>query len=172
MQQPPSADLSSGTNAGGRRRGRPYWTILLGGIALAVGTVVTGPTHFDIVVLTGGLISIPESLGLFQFESNLTGLGNLLAAVGFLAVFVGIALALRQTSTGPRRLSPRAFVASVVGGLLVAAGLAAASLAAFSTYPPSLLGFPNYYAVDLAGRILEALGFLVAFVGVAETLRP
>ncbi len=171
MQDPPSADASSETNAAGRPRGRPDWIIGLGGLVLAVGTIVSGDTHFDVIMLTGGPVSIPESLGLFQLESALTGLGNLLAAVGFLAVFIGIAIALRRPSSGPRRMSPRAFAALIGGGLLVAAGLVAASLVAFSTYPPSLLNFPSYNAVDLAGRVLEAAGFLVGFAGVAAALR-
>ncbi len=172
MQDPLSAESSATTNVGGRPRGRPSWTIVLGGLALAVGTIVTGPTHFDVLMLTGGPISIPGALGVFQLESALTGLGDLLTAVGFLAVFVGIAIALRRPSTGPRRVAPRAFAVSVLGGLLVVAGLVVASFVAFSTYSLPPFSIQGYYAIDLAGRVLEAAGFLVGFAGVAELLRP
>lgn len=171
MQRSVDASSSPSPDLLESARGGASWIVVLGGLVLAVGTVVTGQTHYDIVALVNGPPAIPASLGLFQLESGLTGLGNLLAAVGFLAVFVGFALALRGPSKAPRRLSPRGFVSSILGGSLVAAGLVVVAVPGFFAYAPSPLGFQGYLAMDLAARVVEALGFFLGFAALAGALR-
>ena len=168
----PPASPAPATHRGGPPHGPPYWAIVLGGLVLAVGTTVTGQTHFDVLMLTSGPGPFPESFGFVQLEGYLTALGSLLTAAGFVSIFAGIAFALRRPSMEPRRGSSRAVAVSVIGGSLVAAGLVAASVVAFYSYPPFPLGFQGYYTLDLAGRVAEALGFLVGFVGIAEVLHP
>lgn len=171
MQSSLAAAPAPASSLHGPDRGPVYWTIVLGGLVLALGTVVTGSTHFDILILTNGPMTIPASIGVFQLESALTGLGSLLTAVGFFAAFFGIAFALRTFSREPHRAYALGFRALIVGGSFLAAGFVAASVLAFYNYTPLPLDYRSYYVIDLAAHITEALGFLIGFVGVAEALR-
>jgi len=143
---------------------------------VALGTIVTGGTLFDIYQLSGAWSSVgPIPHGLFQTFAKdstlLTGIGTLLTAAGFLLVFVGVALASRGPQTAWHGVTRRVFMALLLGGLLVAAGLVALGLLALYSYAPSPFDFQTYYSIDLGARIVEAVGFFVAFVGVAVAFR-
>ncbi len=152
-----------------RSRGWGYWVVILGGLAVALGTVVTQQTSFDILNLSGAPPSLP--LGTYQEWAILSGTGTLLSAVGFLLVFVGASVAFRGSRSVPVGPTRRTFVTLLLGGSLVAVGLVALSVLGFYSYTPFPPGLTVYYSIDLGGRIVEAVGFFVAFVGVAGALR-
>ncbi len=171
----PSNDETGPTARG---RGRAYWIIVAGGLAVALGTVITAATHWDLIMLNGfDSISMPRAILylIIGVEGPLTLIGDLLWAAGFLAVVLGVAWAARTPHTHGRTGSPRRrFAVPAVGGSLVAAGLVILGVLGYYAYSPT--GVPGadnvQYALDLAARIVEAIGFFVAFAGVAEALRP
>ncbi|HYM39193.1 MAG TPA: hypothetical protein VEY12_03470 [Thermoplasmata archaeon] len=151
--------------------------VVVGGLAVALGTVVTGNTLWDIGVVFGGLYtgSMPPAVfqRLLEEVGTLTAIGAVLSAAGFLLVFVGVAIAFRDPCRAPRRITRRTFAILVLGGSLVAAGFVAFGV--FSLYSnssqPLLVGYQVLYSLDLAGRIVEAVGFFVAFAGLAHAIR-
>ncbi len=173
MQPDPSPQPADETVATPRRRARAPWIIALGGILVALGTVVTGATHWDLFILSGGLqTAFPATnyLTIARFESILTSIGNLLGGAGFLAIILGVAWAAWSPRVPDRSAFARgAFIVAVVGGLLVVAGLVILSVIGLYAYTPAPLPFgtATLVALDLAGRLVEAIGFFVAFLGIA-----
>jgi hypothetical protein len=152
-----------------RDRGWGYWVVVLGGLILALGTFTSQETVFDIQILSGVPPNFP--LGAYQKWAVLSGVGILLSAAGFLLVFVGAAVAFRGPRSVLEGMTRRTFVILVSGGLLVAAGLASLSVLAFYAYQPFPPGLTVYLGIDLGGRIVEAVGFFVAFFGIAAAFR-
>ena len=153
-----------------RSRGWGYWVVILGGLAVALGTVVTQQTSFDILNLSGAPPSLP--LGTYQEWAILSGTGTLLVC-GRLSV--GLRRGLRGVPgftvgsgwTDPpdvRDPPSRRFARSCW-----ARGIERARVLLLARR--SLPGLTVYYSIDLGGRIVEAVGFFVAFVGVAGALR-
>ena len=68
------------------------------------------------------------------------------------------------------RVSRRTFLTLLLGSLLVAVGLAV--LASETWWPTGLQAdYHTLYAFDVSARVVEAVGFFVAFFGIANAVR-
>ncbi len=179
MPSEPAGSSATETKSSGRSLRWAPWVIAIGGLSVALGTVITGATHWDLVELNGGIIGpIPQAIVytyIVTLEATLTTIGYLLWGAGFLAVMVGVALATRVSPMhDPAGLSRRTLAVAVVGGALVAAGFVALAVVVLwgASYTPFPFGPIAFYALDLAGRIVEAVGFFLAFLALALGLRP
>jgi hypothetical protein len=164
-----------------RRRRWGYWTVLLGGLLVAVGVFLTYQTLIDTwfltqtnpCVWTGPHMPVGSCSFVYPPYSEyatLSGVGGLLSGAGFLLAFVGIAVTLRKPLAASPGVRGRTFQILLVGGLLVAVGLAI--LASETWWPSSLLSdYHTAYSLDVSARVVEAVGFFVAFLGVANAIR-
>ncbi len=168
MQPDSPASLAMALPRPSARRPWPFHATLLGGVLLAAGLLLP---LVRFALYAAGLL--PPYSSLAEIEAwNVSA--DVLQGAGFLSGFLGIAVALRTPRAVPRVAAAREFVAVVVGGILVAAGIIVTTVAAgyvFVTGPGSTL----VVFVDIGevgGRILEAAGFLLVFAGIARTLPP
>lgn len=169
----PSVSLSAAApTAIGGARGRPFWLIFAGGLLVGVGTVAAG------------VLVLAESLGLgptgfppdfTMFESILVA-GAVLRTLGFFLGFVGIVFGLRAPSPGVRTGVQGNLVWTVLLGgvlLLLSTGIGGATsianLVGYNLY--AAIGFQMVYVLADASVLLSALGFFLAFFGIALAFR-
>ncbi len=167
MQPDSPAPVALAPPSAPRRSPWPFWATLLGGVLLAVGLLLP---LVRLALYTAGLL--PAYSNFAEFEAWSVSV-DVLEGCGFLSGFLGIAVALRTLRPAPRAGTMREFLAVLVGGILVAAGIIVATVAQWYVFlagPGSTLML-IFDVGEIGGRILEAAGFILVFVGIAWTLR-
>ena len=142
-----------------------YWSTVLGAVMVACGFVV------PLIPLVFFYAGIPVAYGGVVGVETWYEAGALLDAFGFLAAFVGIVAALRVPAPVPRRATRMEFRVVLLGGLLVAAGASATAIGALYMAATFTYVTTAETALQVGGLAVEAVGFLVALLGIAHSLR-
>lgn len=144
----------------------PVRATLVGGFLLAAGLLIPlGPF----------VLSVTGLLSAFQVEAAVVVwdlIANVLEGLGFLCGFLGIAATLRMPARGSAGTRRRDYLAVLLGGILLAAGILVAG--AFVGYVFLVGPAAPFLLLDvgeIAGRLLQSIGFILVFAGIAWTLR-